>query len=572
MADRPARGEGGEADLHDAGLQLGRALHDSNRFLVLRVPESWKNVERASAVESAVPSSRAAALLSGIFAGGSGVALVSDTAVTAERLGFFSKVRIQLPGYHVELKSLDAFNWGSYRHAFDALLRTDGLPSKASPLAWRLAVGTVALGRSIDDVREALQSSVPLPLLARLLSAGIREDPAITASVTRFLTVRRPIERVSLDELTGAAPQHLPLLTMCIGYGDDTIRVTPLVRSALRLLVESRSADLMQTHAALAAYYVKADGALSSATLNAPETRAWCEKVHHLGQAGEAGAVEWAKQELPSPEFYWDRARHLSIVKQNYRAAADVYQRCTQKFPGDDYAWHYYAWNLQRSVGAVSDIETGYRKAIDLAPENPWWNARLITFLASTGQASASRHEWTQALERVDPEGTQVRSTPWLARSFHRWVCREWARAGRMRWAREVLDLVPEQQRRQGAWRFLARVITEGDLPLRAYLEQVEKREELTPEHVDHVRDRWAWLRASVDDLPLPMAEPTADGERFQFVWSYRGCLVEIDIEPDGAISWFAKDRITGGAEGGEFSMEEQGAALLNWLKKIVDA
>jgi len=80
-------------------------------------------------------------------------------------------------------------------------------------------------------------------------------------------------------------------------------------------------------------------------------------------------------------------------------------------------------------------------------------------------------------------------------------------------------------------------------------------------------------MKASLgEELPLPMAEPTADGERFQFAWSYRSVLVEVEVLPTGGVQWFAKDRLTDAAAGGESTIGQTDAELIAWLRKTVDA
>ena len=569
--DRPSRGHGAEAELRDAGVRLSAMLRDGKRILVLRVPDSWKGIETAATVVNAVPS-RAAALLHGLFAGGAGVVLVSDAAITAERLGFYPRVRILLPAHLVELESLRDFEWGPYDDFFERVIRSTKRPRTASPLAWRLAVGATALGAGDDDVGAALRSTLPIPELTGLVRDRIRESRSLVETVARFLAVRRPVDATAVASLTGARPDVLPLLTMCIGYGATTVRVTPLVRTHLQRELPISSVQLASTHAALAAHYKAADGASSPVALDPPRTRAWCEKVHHLGHAGSSSADSWAQQTLPSPEFYWDRARRLSIAERNFGSSAAVYKGCTDAFPEDDYAWHYFAWNLHRARGATIEVEAAYRRAVEIAPENPWWNARLVTFLAATGQPRESREAWKSAVERVDPEGEQVRVGPWLSNNFHLWVCREWIRAGRPAWAAHVLRLVPASQRKARLWKFFAQRISEGDRRLVEYLSSLERRG-LSSEHAHAARRCWAWLKStSGPELPLPMAEPTADGERFQFAWSYRSLLLEVEVLSDGAIYWFGKDRLTGNATDGRARLGDPNADLTSWLRKTCEA
>ncbi|MFO0734816.1 MAG: hypothetical protein U0270_03015 [Labilithrix sp.] len=573
-ATTSVRSTGAEAELHSFGRAIGASLREGGKAVVLRVPESWRAIEDRGRSDDVVPG-RAAALLHGLFAGGS-VALVADAAVTPERLGFHAAVRVPLRPHDVPLSSLEALSWGTYQPAFNSLLRTVGKAGVASPLAWRLAVGALHLGAVAESVRHALLSRVPIPRLAQLLAQRLRLTPEIALAVTRFLVVRRPVARDAIPRLTGVGSEHEPLLTMCIGYGGDEIRVTPIVRSLLNSrLQEVRWRSMTRSvHEVLAAHYQKSDGALSPNGLDAPQTRAWCEKVHHLAHAGAAGASEWAKQEFPTPEFYWDRGRYLSVVEADYAAAARVYQACVSRFPDDDYAWHYRGFNLHRAGATGAEVEAAFRTAVKLAEENPWWNSRLVTFLNADGQPRASYAEWKVAVERVDPEGTIVRANMWLARNFHRWVFREWVNAGRTSWAREVYDLVPERVRARGNWRYLQRQLENGPRAAwRSFLQDLESRLGISADMASKVRRSWDSLASLVDaELPLPMGDMTSDNERFQFAWSYRSVLVEVEVHADGTVEWFGKDRKTGKAADGLLTGGASWAPLRDWMQRVIDA
>ncbi len=573
-SDRPRQTRGAETELHQVGKALAVGLREASKILVLRVPETWRAAEGAPSNDDAVPL-RAAALLHGIFAQGAGIVLVADAAVTPERLGFHPQFRALLPAHRVPLDALRQFEWGAaYRTALDSLGRSVAAEFAQSPLAWRLGIGAIALGAPLGDVTSIIQSAVPIPPLTRLLSLQLRHVPQAAQAVARLLAVRRPLPTLAVPTVTGAQGDTVTLLTMCVGYGGEAVRVSPIVRRILSTRLRGHANDLEVTHKALSDEYEASDGASSPLSLDPTATRAWCEKVHHLAHAGEAGAAKWSEQELPSPEFYWDRGRRLSIVHRDYEQAAAVYRACTEVFPEDDYAWHYYGFNLQRSCGPSPRIEAAYQKAVDLAEENAWWNSRLITFFVSDGQPARSRREWMHAVERVDPDGTRVRSSPWLARHFHRWVCREWLRSGRVSWARDVLRLVPQQVRSQGAWRYLERQIRDGDAQWADFLASLEDRFEMSSVAADGIRECWSWLRSTAgEELPLPMAEPTADAERFQFAWSYRAMLLEVEVSPDGSVAWFGKDRLTKTTAGGTTTVGAiDPELLLGWLRKANDA
>lgn len=564
----PSR-RGAEPELHHVGRAIGAALRALGKAVVLRVPESWRKIEDVGKTDDVVPA-RAAALLHGLFADGS-VALVADAAVTPERLGFHAALRVPLRPHVAALSTLESLPWGPYLPALNALLTSNTRRLRSSPLAWRLAIGAVALGEPVGVVERLLTSTVPIPPLAHVLARRIRHHPLLSAAVMRFLAVRRPIARSAIAALTSIQVEHTPLLTMCIGYGRDMIRVTPLVRRLLSArLSESKNILVRQTvHEALADHYRKSDGARSPVGLGTPQTLAWCEKVHHLAHSGPAGADEWAEQDIQTPELYWDRARYLSRVSQDYAGAASVYRTCSERFPDDDYAWHYYAYNLARSGRKGPEVEKAYRTAVGLAEENPWWNSRLVTFLSADGQPNASHREWRAAIERVDPDGEIVRANMWLARHFHRWVFREWAGSGRAKWAGEVYGLLPERIRATGAWRFLHRQQDGARRDWASFLANLESRLQVSEEMANHVRRHWVAIAdLVVGEMPLPMVDLTADGASVQIAWSYRNVLLEIEVHASGTLEWFAKDRSAGTFEEGNVLDDRTKA----WLESVVNA
>jgi hypothetical protein len=127
------------------------------------------------------------------------------------------------------------------------------------------------------------------------------------------------------------------------------------------------SENALSAHRIVAEEHARRDGAASIYQVPAERAVDWLEKVHHLGAVDEIQIAKdgqgvevqrWENIELPSPEFFWDRARFLSKVRRDFRGAAEVYQECVRRFPGDDYGWHYGAWNSDRVVSLSHQSKT----------------------------------------------------------------------------------------------------------------------------------------------------------------------------------------------------------------------
>ena len=561
---------GSGRELHVLARDLGDRLRDHNKILVLRIPDSWQGAGFSPRTGDVLPL-RARSVLSGFLRSAVGLVVVADAALNPSHLGFHPAKRFQLPRHTVGAESLSDSPWGEYTDAFKDLC-VAGTSIAASPLAWRLAVGCIALGAAVKRVIGQLKGAIPLPPLTNLLAKCVRRDPKVTQALTRFLAVRRPIEREAVPALTGVSDTHLPLLTECVGYGDALTRVSAVVRGLLRNTDQVGARSASDNHKGLAQHYAKRDGAPSPTGLSPAQFRAWSERAHHLAIGADVDSADWKDLQLPAPSFYWDRGRHLSLVTQNYQAAAQVYQSCVKRFPEDDYSWHYMAFNQMRARGNRQSVSVGYRKAIELNVENPWWNRRLVEFLIRDGAVCTAQQEWRLALDRVDPDGTQVRRSGWLAHNFHLGVCRAWINVGRYNAAKSVLELVPDKIKNEGPLASLARRADSGPEAWKHYLVNLPNDERVGPQFASQVVSWWEVLDETVP-LPAPLAELTADHERFQFAWSFQQILIELEVHRDGMLEWFAKDRETGDSEDGE-QPRSAGVepALKAWLERISDA
>ncbi|HWO25419.1 MAG TPA: hypothetical protein VNO30_42050 [Kofleriaceae bacterium] len=305
-----------------------------------------------------------------------------------------------------------------------------------TPLETRLHVGIVALGGR--PAHAALEG------LASRLAGALESRPALAHAVQRLLIARRPLPLDEVRKLSGVDEEYLPLLTSCIGYGREQVRVPERTRQILmthfRRAANPAPPDEQATHAELARYYENLDGEVAPSHLNADRAIAWLEKVHHLAWGGEATRQSWEAQRHLGREQIWERARHLSLVRRRYDEAARLYRRCIEDFGEDSYSLHYEAFNLERAHGPKRLVRDGYAAAVAMDKDNPWWNARWTTFLIANGTLAEAEHAWREALRYVDPTGDRMAASPWLALHLHQWVCRQWLALGYVQEARSVLD------------------------------------------------------------------------------------------------------------------------------------
>lgn len=504
-----------EASVRERARGAAQRLAQNDRaVLVLRLPSSWNGLDAASGRDQLVFRRRAIELLQGLRGAAGLRILVLTTYVdrALERaLGLHGRVAL-LPTPAVRLGALhDEAAWGSYApHARRAaeLLRE---VRSATPIEARLLVGCLALGAEPDRAHQALGSFASLRPLLSLLADLLAQPKysALASGLAAPLAARGALPLDVAEALASLPEGHRPLLRECVGYqtqGGD-LRVTESVRLTL-------GGASPEVHGRLAEHYRTLDGKRSLNDLDAEQTRAWLEKVHHLAHGGQTAAGRWEEQVRDARELFWDRGRALSIEAWLHRAAADVYRECVERFQDDAYAWHYLGFNLDRAGIEPVEAEHAFRRAVELEQDNRWWHSRLITFLAEQARYSDAETATRQALAQLDPEGSRVDEDPQLCRDFHRWVVTAWLNAGEIARARRAFDLLPPE------------VVLQDEVlrNLKWRLEDAEEAEQLGDSvHPPGVRMRLRWQR------PAHIGERGPDGTRLVEVLPAR--VVEASAE-----------------------------------------
>lgn len=309
----------------------------------------------------------------------------------------------------------------------------------STPIEARLQVGLVALGERPDTLGHRL------PLLVQRLIKQLRRLPSLEAAVRRLALARRALPEEQIQAVSGVEPRWLPLLSTCIGYGDIEIRVPEVTRHMLLRALRASAEAIEEAHGALAQHHEHLDGSRSLKGLSELQAINWMEKVHHLALGGEECASKWREQDPAGREQLWARARHLSRDLHRHKEAAQIYSSCIERFGEDAYSRHYLAYNLERGRDELPKIRQGYEYAVTSEPENPWWQQRWIRFLIAFGTLDEARTAWQRAIRAVDPDGTKMRRSSWLALNLHYWVARRWLAFGYLTEAREVVSEISEQ-------------------------------------------------------------------------------------------------------------------------------
>ncbi len=136
---------------------------------------------------------------------------------------------------------------------------------------------------------------------------------------------------------------------------------------------------------------------LSKSLSSDPSDAASVIEVHH--HAVEAGDLERARAtaryygaDLRLLAFRLGRVAAATGDAQKFLEAAAAYRVVIDDFDATDaYAWEYYAFNLARGRGSAlsteqaTEVEHGYERARQLAPQNPLFHGRLVGFRTERG-------------------------------------------------------------------------------------------------------------------------------------------------------------------------------------------
>lgn len=115
--------------------------------------------------------------------------------------------------------------------------------------------------------------------------------------------------------------------------------------------------------------------------------------------------------------------------------AVDTFRTSIRIDPENDYAHHYLAYNLDYQGVESDDVETHYRRALELNREHAWWHSRWICFLITRGRIPEAKQAWFGALDSISVPSVSSE----VFASLHLWVARLLLHRGQLDFARSVL-------------------------------------------------------------------------------------------------------------------------------------
>jgi tetratricopeptide (TPR) repeat protein len=451
---------------------LGADLGDEVRRRVFDVTVPWKQKLQAVVHGLESPGGRTAVLVDdpwfgspeeapSLFAERS-VDLLDEIERTPSLSLVLSRSDRPLAGTIVELPTaadpravLAAERWqrSSLEHVARELAESgDSKLARLSPVELRLAVALASVkGMNGAEALRRLRTGPHAFVRAVLDALG---SARFRSAMVRLGVMRTPFDEATLDELLGeTSMRERGLVLDALLFRTDDGFVVPelLARAAKERLHTLRSVELKQAHLVAVRFHERgfAENSDPASVSGVGDLRSAkrheMEIIHHLTEAGDADAV--FSRSVYFVEQYDKLGKALSIrgIRTDKPAflqlAVDAYDRALAHDREDAYAHHYRAYNLDVLAEGPGLVEEGYRRALALRPDHVWHHGRFISFLVTCGRPREAHDAWEEALRALDG----LRGHAWLFRELHRPVARLLLHRGRLEFAREALDDVPER-------------------------------------------------------------------------------------------------------------------------------
>lgn len=348
---------------------------------------------------------------------------------------------------------LDKGAWGELADAASDLEGTGAPLEHLTALELRLAVALAALRDPLTAASALGERNGQRSLATKLwqIVASDAHLEKLKRGWLRLSFVRRPFEATLLDSLrlNELSRRDNAVVRRCLVFGDEhECRLHEVVRAQARAWLReqpSASRRAVERHAGsmLANYYLERFVAKAARG----EARAVTDSMEAFSFVTLAD--EPALRERVTPYFTeqldalgWS----LSYVHRRFDAAATTFREAISWDSEDDYAHHYLAFNLDRQGRAPAEVERHYERALEINPDNSWWHARYIAFLAHRGRIADARQRWEEAQLALGI--AERHSDRFLFETLHLWVIEALLDRAELSFAREVLDEIPEWARR----------------------------------------------------------------------------------------------------------------------------
>lgn len=347
---------------------------------------------------------------------------------------------------------LDVDAWGDLADAAKGLEETGTSLEHLTALELRLAVALAGLRDPLaaaTAISERHRDQTIATKLWQVVASDARLKKLKRAWL-RLSFVRRPFDEgllsaLNLDDL-GSTDQAV--VRHCLVFGHEArFRLHEIVRSQARTWLREQPAGSrrqVERHASdrLARYYVDRFDALTAAH----DPSSISESMEAFYFITLSGDTDLRKRVTPYFTEQLDALGwRLSYVHHRPDDAADAFREAIQWDADDDYAHHYLAFNLDRQGKSPRDVEHHYERALAINPDNSWWHARLIAFLAHRGRIGDARRLWDDA--QVALGVAERHSDRFLFETLHLWVAEALLDRAELDFAREVLDEIPDWAR-----------------------------------------------------------------------------------------------------------------------------
>ncbi len=316
--------------------------------------------------------------------------------------------------------------------------------STVTPLQFRLLISIAALDRSWLDIDwfERPPASIDLvDTIAHMMEK--KQDLAGVRKLWATLSlVRRPFSKDLLTDLGFdlISPLAREVFEICLlTTAPEGYELPGVLKLDERRFRPDRRGLWQGDHVRLADYYTRVFQKLES-NEDAGYMLLEMEAFHHATSSADSNLLNRLSPFFVDQLDAYGRAVSLA---GNRGLAVKIFEKAVCWDPNDDYAHHYWAYNLDYDGIKPVEVEEHYQRAIDLKSSRPLWWSRWITFLITRGRAAEARAAWGRAVEAL--KLTSVRDNLWMYQDLHKWVARLLLHRALLDFAEDVLHNVPDE-------------------------------------------------------------------------------------------------------------------------------
>ena len=286
-----------------------------------------------------------------------------------------------------------------------------------------------------DAKRSGLKSMSSTSFIKFFLDGLETRKPEVAKAIARLAVARDEVDLRTFDSLMSGLPtldKDIVKTTLC-RQSNSTFALHSYIKNQVFSRASDRTQyprnecwktedDLTNVHETLFGYF---DGQPGSIRMD-------IESLYH-GALSSKLDVTQSDKKLHFIEQLQEIGKAVSYQLKDHAKAVQIFRLALSLDEQNAYNHHYLAFNLDWEAKSPTEVESHYKRAIEIQPEHPWWWSRWISYLTTRGRTMEARKTWREAMSELDGQSETT------YRALHRWVARWMLHWGDLEMAESIL-------------------------------------------------------------------------------------------------------------------------------------